>query len=192
MASPGPLKSGEIYLGSFILERLVQLGVKPMFGVPGDFNLTFLDLVEEHKTIEWVGCCNELNASYAADGYARVKQAQLIESENSLEHKTQGGVRGLGCLLTTYGVGELSAVNGLAGAYAERVPMLHIVGAPHSKLQKSGAMLHHTLGELNPDFNVYEQCAKGVTKAQAFLTTPVGATSEIDRVLRVALETARP
>lgn len=46
----------------------------------GDFNLTFLDLVEDHKTIEWVGCCNELNASYAADGYARVKQVRLFSS----------------------------------------------------------------------------------------------------------------
>ncbi|KAL8286376.1 hypothetical protein RQP46_004393 [Phenoliferia psychrophenolica] len=193
MASPGELKKGEIYLGSYLLERLVQLGVKPMFGVPGDFNLTFLDLVEEHKSIEWVGCCNELNASYAADGYARTKQSQLNASENTPEHKTQGGVRGLGVLLTTYGVGELSAVNGIAGSYAERIPVLHIVGAPHSKLQKEGTMLHHTLGDLSGgDFDVYETCARGITKAQAFLTNPEVATSEIDRVLRVALEFARP
>lgn len=91
------------------------------------FNLTFLDLVEKHKGIQWVGNCNELNASYAADGYARVKQSQMNalhedEQANSKPgnakdsqgtDKSQGGVRGLGALLTTFGVGELSAVNGI-------------------------------------------------------------------------------
>lgn len=91
------------------------------------FNLTFLDLVEEHKDVQWVGNCNELNAAYAADGYARVKQAQLnarhegdqVNSTPGRAHdkeghnKSQGGVRGLGALLTTFGVGELSAVNGI-------------------------------------------------------------------------------
>lgn len=96
-----------------------------------------------------------------------------------------------------------------AGAFAERVPILHIVGAPHSKLQRAGTMLHHTLGDLNggsalflyfhqrysdtdswscSEFDVYENCTRGITKTQAFLTSPVGATDEIDRVLRVALE----
>ncbi|KAM0754818.1 pyruvate decarboxylase [Meredithblackwellia eburnea MCA 4105] len=193
MSTPGELKSDEIYLGNYLFERLAQLGVKPIFGVPGDFNLVLLDLLEDSGKVEWVGCCNELNASYAVDSYVRVKQVQLNESDNTPEHKTQGGVRGLGALVTTYGVGELSAMNGVAGAYAERVPFIHIVGVPSSKLQKKGALLHHTLGEqLNPDFTVYEKAAQSVTKAQAFLKDPRTAAEEIDRVLRVALETARP
>jgi pyruvate decarboxylase len=68
-----------------------------MFGVPGDFNLGFLDYVEDHPKIEWAGNCNELNASYAADGYARVKEGSP------------------GVVLTTFGVGELSCTNGIAG-----------------------------------------------------------------------------
>jgi pyruvate decarboxylase len=71
--------------------------VKHIFGVPGDFNLGFLDCVEDHPKIEWAGNCNELNASYAADGYARVKDGSP------------------GVVLTTFGVGELSCVNGIAG-----------------------------------------------------------------------------
>jgi len=71
--------------------------VKHMFGVPGDFNLGFLDFVEDHPNITWVGNCNELNASYAADGYARVKDGPP------------------GVVLTTFGVGELSCTNGIAG-----------------------------------------------------------------------------
>ncbi|GAA6014248.1 hypothetical protein JCM10207_006146 [Rhodosporidiobolus poonsookiae] len=205
MSSPGKLADGEIYLTNYLLERLVQLGVKQFFGVPGDFNLTMLDLVEEHKGIQWVGCCNELNAAYAADGYARVKQAQLNQSNEGGEEdaapgsaqdkegkdKTQGGVRGLAALLTTYGVGELSAVNGVAGAMAERVPVLHVVGAPSTKLQKSKALLHHTLGD-SGDFTVFEQASRGITCAQAFLTSADNAAQEIDRVLLAALTHARP
>ncbi|GAA6034394.1 hypothetical protein JCM8097_002702 [Rhodosporidiobolus ruineniae] len=204
MSKPGQLNAGEVYLGKYLLDRLAQLGVKPLFGVPGDFNLTFLDLVEEHKEIEWIGCCNELNAAYACDGYARVKQAQLNQDneadqagnpkDSSGQTKTQGGVKGLAALLTTYGVGELSAVNGIAGAMAERVPIIHIVGAPSTKLQKSKALLHHTLGSLgdNADFTVFEQASRGITCAQAFLSSAENAAQEIDRILLAALTTARP
>jgi pyruvate decarboxylase len=127
--------------------------------------------------------------------------------------KSQGGVRGLGALLTTFGVGELSAVNGIgaqirtpepffhaveqltrdlsaAGAYSERVPVLHIVGVPSTKLQKSKALLHHTLGD--GAFNVFEQASKGITCARAFLQRAEDAAAEIDRVIFEALRTARP
>jgi TPP-dependent 2-oxoacid decarboxylase len=57
-----------VSISDYILARLVQLGVKNIFGVPGDFNLEFLDHVEDHPDLNWVGCCNELNAAYAADG----------------------------------------------------------------------------------------------------------------------------
>ncbi|GAA6020346.1 hypothetical protein JCM11491_000321 [Sporobolomyces phaffii] len=204
MSSPGPLAPGETYLATYLLDRLAQLGVGPFFGVPGDFNLVFLDEVEKHDKIEWLGCCNELNASYAADGYARVKQSQLnrlhegrqtdstpgSKTGSDDENKTQGGVKGLAALLTTFGVGELSAVNGIAGAYSERVPIIHVVGVPSTKLQKNKALLHHTLGD--GQFNVFEQASKGITCAQAFLSSADHAASEIDRILLKALETARP
>jgi indolepyruvate decarboxylase len=93
-----------------LLDRLATLGVEHVFGVPGDFTLTMLDRVEAHPEIAWTGCAAELGAAYAADGYARV--------------------RGLGVVCTTFGVGELSAINGIAGSYAERVPVIHVVGAP--------------------------------------------------------------
>lgn len=96
-------------IGDYLLDRLVDCGIDRLFGVPGDYNLQFLDRVIAHSALGWVGCANELNAAYAADGYARIKGAAL---------------------LTTYGVGELSALNGIAGSYAEHIPVLHIVGAP--------------------------------------------------------------
>ena len=97
-------------VGDFLLKRLAELGARYLFGVPGDYNLWFLEQAERSNQIEFVGCCNELNAAYAADGFARL--------------------RGFSALVTTYGVGELSAIAGVAGAYAERVPVVCIVGAP--------------------------------------------------------------
>ncbi|KAK9898845.1 pyruvate decarboxylase [Cystobasidium minutum MCA 4210] len=161
----------------YILARLEQLGVTRIFGVPGDFTLVALDSVEDHPKIQWVGCANELGASYAADGYARVS-------------------RNLGVLFTTFGVGELSAANGVAGAFSERVPVLHIVGVPSTGFQSKKALLHHTLGDGRYDayINVYKQ----LTIAQAnlnkgnFRAGSSEASEEIDRVIRTALTRCFP
>ncbi|GAA5890823.1 hypothetical protein JCM6882_008826 [Rhodosporidiobolus microsporus] len=185
--SVAPLAANETYLSQYLLDRLAQLGVRTFFGVPGDFNLTFLDFVEQDERIRWIGCCNELNASYAADGYSRVKQSQLSQSES-----TKGGVQGLSALLTTYGVGELSCVNGIAGAYAERVPIIHVVGAPSTKLQKGHVVLHHTLGDVGGRFDVFKKATEDMTCAQAYLSSASNAAQEIDRILLAALSTARP
>lgn len=164
--------SSEIYVGQYLLARLEQLGVKSMFGVPGDFNLGFLDLVEDHPTIDWVGNCNELNAAYAADGYARVK-----------EHS-------LGVVLTTFGVGELSAINGIAGAFSEMVPVLHIAGVPSTVQQKTKPMLHHTLGDGR--FDAYQKAAEQFVIAHAYLNNTATAAAQIDRVLEECIIKARP
>src|SRR5271154_5399502 len=92
-------------IGDFLLRRLRELGISNIFGVAGDFNLEFLEQLEETPGMHWIGCCNELNAAYAADGYARIK--------------------GIAALSTTYGVGELGALAGVAGAYAEHLPLFH-------------------------------------------------------------------
>ncbi|KAI0770183.1 pyruvate decarboxylase [Fomes fomentarius] len=166
------LAAETLYVGQYLVERLVQLGVTKMFGVPGDFNLGFLDFVEDHPKIDWVGNCNELNASYAADGYARVNDGKL------------------GVVLTTFGVGELSAMNGIAGAFSEHVPVLHIVGAPSTSQQKAKPMLHHTLGDGR--YDAYFKAAQQFTIAHATLDTAETAAAEIDRVLTECLVRARP
>lgn len=71
--------------------------------------MTLLDKIYEVPELTWLGTCNELNGAYAADGYTRIKGHPAA-------------------LLTTYGVGELSAMNGVAGAYAEQAGMIHLVG----------------------------------------------------------------
>ncbi len=152
-----------------LLDSLTARGVERMFGVPGDFTLAMLDKVEAHPDIEWVGCSGELGAAYAADGYARV--------------------RGLGAVCTTFGVGELSAINGIAGSYAERVPVIHIVGAPATATQHAGRPTHHTLGD--GDFRHFARMHAEVTAVQASLTLE-NAASEIDHVLREVLERRLP
>ncbi|QRV86347.1 pyruvate decarboxylase [Ceratobasidium sp. AG-Ba] len=165
----------KISLSLYIVERLKQLDCKQIFGVPGDFNLEFLDYIDDDDTLQWVGNANELNAAYAADGYARIK-------------------RSLSCIVTTYGVGELSALNGMAGAMAERVPVLHIVGVPGEGLQQRHALLHHTLGD--GIFSHFSKMSAPISAAMASLTTgPTGTDGlpfEVDRVLRVALTECRP
>jgi len=156
-------------VADYLLDRLTDCGADHLFGVPGDYNLQFLDRVIESPDICWVGCANELNAAYAADGYARCK--------------------GFAALLTTFGVGELSAMNGVAGSFAEYVPVLHIVGAPGSASQQKGELLHHTLGDGN--FRHFYQMSEAITVAQAVLTEQ-NACYEIDRVLMTMLRERRP
>lgn len=156
-------------IADYLLDRLTECGIEHLFGVPGDYNLQFLDHVIESSALAWVGCANELNAAYAADGYARCK--------------------GAAALLTTFGVGELSAINGIAGSYAEYLPVIHIVGSPCLAAQQRGELLHHTLGD--GDFQHFSRMAREVTVAQAALT-PENACYEIDRVLREALSKRRP
>ncbi|MFP2424249.1 alpha-keto acid decarboxylase family protein [Pseudescherichia vulneris] len=156
-------------IADYLVDRLAGCGIDHMFGVPGDYNLQFLDSVIDHPSLCWVGCANELNAAYAADGYARV--------------------HGAGALLTTYGVGELSALNGVAGSYAEYVPVLHIVGAPATGSQQRGELLHHTLGD--GDFGHFFEMSIPLSVARAKLTAS-NACQEIDRVLREMLTARRP
>ncbi|AXC66157.1 indolepyruvate decarboxylase [Salmonella enterica] len=156
-------------VADYLLDRLAGCSIGHLFGVPGDYNLQFLDHVIDHPTLRWVGCANELNAAYAADGYARMS--------------------GAGALLTTFGVGELSAINGIAGSYAEYVPVLHIVGAPCSAAQQRGELMHHTLGD--GDFRHFYRMSQAISAASAILDEQ-NACFEIDRVLGEMLAARRP
>lgn len=159
----------DITISDYLLTRLNELGIQHIFGVPGDYNLGFLTKINNNPDIQWIGNCNELNGAYAADGYARIK--------------------GIGAIVTTFGVGELSALNGIAGSYAEYVPTVMIVGAPALSTQARKTFVHHTLG--TGDFKVFANMYKDVTVAQAFLTAENAAT-EIDRVLQLCWLKKRP
>lgn len=141
-----------------------------MFGLPGDFNLALLDHIYEVEGLRWVGNTNELNAGYAADGYARIK--------------------GLSVLITTFGVGELSTVNAVAGAFAEHVGLVHIVGLPAQSSQNQKLLLHHTLG--NGDFEVYQRISNEISEKVYILQDADAAPGQIDEAFRTAYLKQRP
>ncbi|KAF1844061.1 pyruvate decarboxylase [Cucurbitaria berberidis CBS 394.84] len=158
-----------IDIAEYLFRRLKQVGVESIHGLPGDYNLVALDYIPK-VGLKWVGNCNELNAGYAADGYARVK--------------------GIAALVTTFGVGELSAVNAIAGAYSEYVPIVHIVGYPSTISQKNGALLHHTLG--NGDFTVFSRMSEEISCAVSMLNNQHEAATLIDNAIRECYLQSRP
>ncbi|KAJ5155140.1 hypothetical protein N7492_007943 [Penicillium capsulatum] len=152
-----------IDLAEYLFRRVKQVGVDSVHGVPGDFNLVSLDYVEK-SGLHWVGNC------YAADGYARVN--------------------GLAALATVIGVGELSAINALAGSYAEHVPVIHIVGQPSLKAQSSKLPFHHTLG--NGDFDVFQRIYESVSCLVVKLDDPETAPAVIDNAILQCWRQSRP
>ena len=154
-------------VGRYLADRLKQLGVGHVFGVPGDYVLTFMDVIIE-SGIELIGTCNELNAGYAADAYARIN--------------------GIGALCVTYGVGGLSALNAVAGAYAEQVPLVAISGGPGLAHRRPSMLLHHSVGDLRTQLSIYAN----LTVASVLLTDPDQAPAQIDTVLAACLTHKRP
>jgi indolepyruvate decarboxylase len=114
-----------VNVADYIVERLAAEGIDHCFGVAGDYVFPICDAVDSSAKVKWIGCSNELNASYAADGYARI--------------------RGAAMLATTYGVGELSAINGVMGAKAERSLVFHVVGMPSYQHQRLHKIAHMAL-----------------------------------------------
>ena len=157
------VESVTMTVGEFLLRRLREAGIGHLFGVPGDFNLELLQQMQDTGSLIWVGTCNELNASYAADGYARLN--------------------GMGALTVTNAVGALGAINGIAGSYAEHVPVILIAGSIPLRSIERGLGMHHTTGDGTWDrfLGAFAQ----LTAAQARLT-PYNAVTEIDRLILTA------
>jgi indolepyruvate decarboxylase len=150
-------------IGNFLLRRLKEAGVKHLFGVPGDYNLELMQQLEDLGDPAWIGNCNELNGSYATDAYARIN--------------------GIGALIVTHGVGALSAINGIAGAYSEHVPVICISGSLPLRAVQHGDLMHHTLA--NREKGNFCRMFAEVTEAQAQLT-PENEVAEIDRLILTA------
>jgi indolepyruvate decarboxylase len=155
-------ESRTMAIGDFLVRRLQEAGIGHVFGVPGDFNLELLRQMED-AGLEWVGTCNEMNASYAADGYARLN--------------------GIGALAVTNAVGALGAINGIAGAYAEHVPVILIAGSIPLRSIERGLGMHHTTAD--GTWDRFLGALAQVTAAEARLT-PSNAATEIDRLILTA------
>ena len=153
-------------VGTYLATRLEQVGVRDYFVVPGDFNLILLDQILQNPRLRMIGCCNELNAGYAADGYARSN--------------------GVAAMVITYSVGGLSALNAVACAYSEDSPVLVIVGGINSDSAWQDKIIHHALGEVRYDYQreIYAQVTAGAFSVRHAADAPALIDGAIDLALR--------
>lgn len=156
-----------VSIGSYLIQRLQEVGVRDVFGIPGDFVLKFYGMLED-SPIRVVGTTNEACAGYAADGYARIN--------------------GVGAACVTYCVGGLSLCNSVAGAYAEKSPVIIISGSPGMNERLADPLLHHRVKDFNTQREVFEK----ITVASASLEDELTAFREIDRCLDACLRYKRP
>jgi len=154
-------------IASTLLDRLSQLGLRHMFGIPGDYVLSLYRLIE-HSPIQLVGTTREDSAGFAADAYARVN--------------------GIGAACVTYCVGGLNVVNPIACAYAERSPVVLLSGSPGLTERVHNPMLHHMVRDFTTQKEVFEK----VTVAAVILDDPLTAEREIDRALSALVRYKRP
>ena len=159
-----------ITIGEYLSKRLSSLKIKDFFAVPGDYNLVLLDEIIKNKSLNMINCCNELNASYAADGYARVN--------------------GLSAMVVTFGVGGLSAINGIAGAYAENLPVIIISGAPNTNSLQRREIVHHTTGL--HDHSYIRRMFSEVCCHTECIISPEQAPIQIDRAINEAVSCSKP
>ena len=164
---PDSQLSATLSIGQYLIQRLQDYGIQDLFGIPGDYVLKFYGLLEL-SPIRVIGCTREDSAGFAADAYARIN--------------------GMGALCVTYCVGGLSVCNSIAGAYAEKAPVVLITGSPGLNERSNNPLLHHKVREFRTQRDVFEKlCVAG-----AELSDPVTAFSEIDRVLYAAARFKRP
>jgi indolepyruvate decarboxylase len=157
-------------VGTYLAQRMEELNMSDYFAIPGDYNLAILDELLKNKSLQMINCCNELNAGYAADGYARVK--------------------GIAALVLTYSVGGLSAVNAVAGAFAENLPILVISGGPNTNSVQDAEILHHTLA--TEDYSYVRDIFARITAHSVFIHRPCDAPMQIDTAISIALEKRKP
>ncbi|WP_425396286.1 alpha-keto acid decarboxylase family protein [Aeoliella sp.] len=154
-------------IGEYLIKRLQDYGIGDVFGIPGDYVLSFYTLLEQ-SPINAIGCTREDCAGFAADAYARVK--------------------GMGALCVTYCVGGLSVCNSIAGAYAEKSPVVMITGSPGMRERVHNPLLHHMVRNFRTQYDVFEKlCIAG-----AELNDANAAFREIDRVLAACKRYSRP
>lgn len=156
-------------LGEFLVAYLRRLGVKRMFGIPGDLVLRLFSQLGERGRWKIVTFSHEPAVGFAADGYARAT-----------------GSLGVACV--TYGAGGHNMVNAVAGSYAEHVPVLVISGGPGDEERKFGTLIHHQARAIESQLEIYRE----VTAAAQVIADPRTAAEEIDRVVRTMWREQRP
>lgn len=157
-------------VGGYLASRLADTGMEKFFAVPGDYNLILLDKLIEEPRLKMIGNCNELNGGYAADGYARAT--------------------GFSAFVVTYMVGGLSAINAVAGAYSDDLPLLLISGGPNTNDAPQGNVVHHTIGLR--DFYQQEKCFEPIVAKTFNIRHLDEASTIIDSAITTCLSLRKP
>jgi pyruvate decarboxylase len=157
-------------VGNYLAARLEQMGIKHYFVVPGDYNLVLLDQLLWDKNMQLISCCNELNAAYTAEGYARIN--------------------GAGAVIVTFNVGAFSALNGIGSAFAENLPVIFVSSSYNTNDQSADRLLHHTLG--THDLTYQREMMRKVTCEAVWIHHVAEAPHLIDRAIRTALREHKP
>jgi TPP-dependent 2-oxoacid decarboxylase len=165
--APPSAATATMSIGEYLIRRLQDYGIGHVFGIPGDYVLQFYSMLDR-SPIQVVTTTREDCAGFAADAYARV--------------------HGMGAVCVTYCVGGLSLCNSVAGAYAEKSPVVVITGSPGLKERGNNPLLHHMVRDLRTQYDVFEKLCIAGTE----LTDPRMAFYEIDRVLHAAARYKRP
>ena len=158
-----------ITLAERLLQALQRRGATEVFGIPGDFALPLFREFERSGRLPLYTLSHEPAVGFAADAAARMRG-------------------GLGVAAVTYGAGALNLVNAVAGAYAERVPLVVLSGAPAAHEAASGYLLHHQVKTLDSQWRVFRE----ITADRARLDDVQAAPQQIARVLDTALRLSRP
>jgi len=165
--------SGDTTVIQYVLGRLKELGVTDVFGIPGDFAYPLCDAICDDPEIKWIGCANEVNASYAADGYARRK--------------------GVGALVSTYGAGEAYLFGGLAGAHSDSLKVVSMTGAA-GWFERDGRKLHHQISDQPPNYDLFPEMVKALTAGGdgVAVITPDNCVYETERLIAAMLYHSKP
>jgi indolepyruvate decarboxylase len=154
-------------LGKFLFEYLYRRGVRHSFGIPGDFALATFTWLEK-SNIQSITMTHEPSAGFAADAYSRSN--------------------GIGLVCVTYCVGGLNVLNAIAGAYAEKSPVVVVSGAPGRKDRQKNPLLHHKVKTFETQRQIYHQ----LTVASTVLLDEERAASKIVRCVEACLRHKRP
>ncbi|KAI4306853.1 hypothetical protein L6164_030097 [Bauhinia variegata] len=166
MASPTAIE--------FLARRLVQLNVTDIFCVGGVSSLGLVDFAAAEPPLKLVRCCNELNAGYAADGYARARGAAA-------------------CLFTLNGVNLFHATNAIAGAYSADLPVICVALAPDSNDDAKSHIIRHDQPFGAPDFSEeYFNCFKNVTCNQVIIGDLKEVRQQIDTAIVSCVTESKP
>ena len=160
----------KVKVSDYIADFLVKKGITHVFTVVGGGAMHLNDSLGHHEKITSIYCHHEQAAAMAAEAYARVHGR-------------------MAALCVTSGPGAINALNGVAGAYQDSIPLLVLSGQMKSSLtvRASGLPLR-TLG--GQGFDIVS-ALDNMTKYAEMITEPQKIPYVLEKACHLA-KSGRP